>query len=223
VLSRTMFAGLSQPAYSVLAPNTAGYSADGAVYRASPERALGLFDQAGWTPGPDGIRTRNGTRLSLTIKTLGFNRYPEILQVVQAQWREVGVESRIEQVNIAQLREALNQDDVHVAVNFMPSPDPYVLGLGFHSRNLGNGFNYARVADPELDRLLDDAVAEKDEARRMDLYAQAQRLIMEQALIAPLYVMPHNTVARAEVRGLVRDRGGWDTLLHGVWLEPTRR
>lgn len=62
-----------------------------------PARARALLEEAGWRPGPDGIR-RNaaGDRLVLDFMTTAGNRSREqVQQVLAAGWRQVGVEMRV--------------------------------------------------------------------------------------------------------------------------------
>ncbi|NKC33798.1 peptide ABC transporter substrate-binding protein [Falsiroseomonas selenitidurans] len=62
-----------------------------------PAAARALLEEAGWRPGPDGIR-RNaaGERLVLELMTTAGNRSREaVQQVLQGQWRQVGIEARI--------------------------------------------------------------------------------------------------------------------------------
>jgi peptide/nickel transport system substrate-binding protein len=62
-----------------------------------PAAAAALLAEAGWTPGPGGIRVNAaGERLSFELMTTAGNRSREaVQQVIQAQWRAVGVEARI--------------------------------------------------------------------------------------------------------------------------------
>jgi peptide/nickel transport system substrate-binding protein len=62
-----------------------------------PAQAKQVLDKAGWTVGSDGIRSKGGRRLSLTM-VVGFPT-PEIHrpmpEVVQAQLKDVGIELKI--------------------------------------------------------------------------------------------------------------------------------
>jgi len=83
----------------------------------------------------------------------------------------------------------------------------------FHSDNSENGFAWAKHQDPKLDKLLDDAVLlADDEARRREMYEQAQMLIMREALILPIYDYALLIGVNARVKGL-----GW----RSVGLVPT--
>ncbi|WP_252406139.1 ABC transporter substrate-binding protein, partial [Escherichia coli] len=56
------------------------------------QKAKQLLDEAGWTPGADGIRQKAGQRLALTVyESLPQPQNKEVLQLVAQQWRQVGV------------------------------------------------------------------------------------------------------------------------------------
>ena len=58
------------------------------------ELARQLLDEAGWVPGPDGVRAKDGVRLSLEMDTTdgSYLMDKEIAQVAADYWREVGIE-----------------------------------------------------------------------------------------------------------------------------------
>jgi peptide/nickel transport system substrate-binding protein len=60
--------------------------------------------------------------------------------------------------------------------NNMPADPDYGLVL-FHSDSIGGG-NRFHYSNPELDRILDEARAELNPARRVALYEQAQRILV---------------------------------------------
>ena len=73
----------------------------------------------------------------------------------------------------------------------------------FHSDNAGSGFAWAKHEDPELDSLMDDAVLlTNDVTRRTELYERAQILIMDEALILPIYDYSLLIGVNSRVRGL---------------------
>src|SRR6202035_2599126 len=58
-----------------------------------PNKARALLDAAGWRPGPDGIRTKNGRRLHLQIATTSGSAVGNRLAVlVQSSWKDAGIE-----------------------------------------------------------------------------------------------------------------------------------
>lgn len=63
------------------------------VYKYNKREAERLLDEAGWKAGADGIRTKDGKRLSFTLMTTAGNKTRELVQVyLQNQWKQVGIE-----------------------------------------------------------------------------------------------------------------------------------
>jgi ABC-type transport system substrate-binding protein len=57
-------------------------------------------------------------------------------------------------------------------------------------------------ANPEVDALLDEAAATEDEARRYELYQEAEQRILEDAPLIPIYHDVQYTLVKPYVRGL---------------------
>jgi peptide/nickel transport system substrate-binding protein len=94
-----------------------------------------------------------------------------------------------------------------------------VLTTLYHSKNIqGTNFNRTMKPDAELDKMLDDATAEMDQAARKTQYEAIQKYIMDQALIIPLWEETVFWGAAAEVQGLhFQPLGGvW---FYDVWLK----
>jgi peptide/nickel transport system substrate-binding protein len=59
----------------------------------NPEEAKRLLDEAGWVPGEDGIRVKNGVRASINyITTTGSPPRQRAAQIIQASLQEIGIE-----------------------------------------------------------------------------------------------------------------------------------
>src|SRR5205807_5551181 len=89
--------GKQAVANSYLPPKHYAYDASMPKYTHNPERAKQLFAEAGWTPGPDGIlRNAQGERYTVSLGTTAGNRVREdVEQILQNQWRQVGVDLKI--------------------------------------------------------------------------------------------------------------------------------
>lgn len=79
-----------------------------------------------------------------------------------------------------------------------PDPENFV-DLLFRS---GSGENHTSYASPAVDALLDQAAVETDEARRHELYRQAERQILTDGALIPLYHGINHTLVKPYVRGL---------------------
>jgi peptide/nickel transport system substrate-binding protein/oligopeptide transport system substrate-binding protein len=85
-----------------------------------------------------------------------------------------------------------------------PSPDDF-LYLLFHSGNSGGSSLWTYYHDAEVDRLLEEARATLDEGKRLELYAQAEKLILADAPVIPLYFCGCFCVTNNRVQGQAVD------------------
>ncbi len=77
--------------------------------RHDPARATALLDQAGWKPGPDGIRIRDGHRLAFEIEvSAGVADRIIALQIIQRNLQAVGIALAIRGVEFNELLATLN-------------------------------------------------------------------------------------------------------------------
>lgn len=213
----SVFGRLSPAAYGPLTRVTLGYDpAVEAMYPHDPTRAAQLLDEAGWLQVGE-LRQKEGQPLHLEAVIMGFGYVPEVIQLLQAQWRELGIELNAQQVPYGALLEAGRSGAVHLIPFFLSGTDPDLLRSFFRS---DAAFNWSKVADPELDEWLDQGARTADSAARRKLYSQAQARIMEAALILPIRDYVNLNVASARVKGLRYDARGWFPWLVDVTLEP---
>jgi peptide/nickel transport system substrate-binding protein len=132
----------------------------------------------------------------------------------------VGVDVQTQTVAFPAALEAATEGKHHLAPMTFSGSDPSVLDTSYLSSNADGGFNWSKVRDADLDRLLEEALRSRDPAERLDLYAQAQARIMDLALVLPIRDYVNLNAARAAVHGLQYDRQGWFPWLHDVYLEP---
>lgn len=94
-------------------------------------------------------------------------------------------------------------------------PDPAnFLDSMFHT---GSPDNYADYSNPEVDALLDSAAVEQDPVRRAKLYLDAQQMILDDAVLIPLYHDIAYTLVKPYVRGLTITPVGIMSL-ESVWI-----
>ncbi len=95
-----------------------------------------------------------------------------------------------------------------------PDPENF-LALLFRT---GSGENHTGYSNPEVDRLLAAAAGERDPARRRALYLDAQRIILDDAVIIPAYHSIDYTLVKPHVKGLPLTPLGV-LELDGAWIE----
>jgi peptide/nickel transport system substrate-binding protein len=135
-----------------------------------------LLDEAGWKPGSDGVRTKNGKRLSfqLVYSPSTISHEPNIA-VVQAQWKDIGVDLEFGSLTQAELNQKLQSGDYSFSWGSGTRPDADVL------RSTYGGL------DKELDGVFSQILAEPDIAKRKVLAAKASSIILDEAYYIPLY------------------------------------
>jgi peptide/nickel transport system substrate-binding protein len=204
-------------AYGPLAAVTFGYEARVRdTYRYDPARAANLLKGAGWTDNDgDGIRDRGGAPLVLDLYLMSWGYMPEIGQLLEAQWREVGVAANSRVVSYPEALALASAGDHHLVPFTLSSSDPDILRQFFHSEA---GFNWSKVHDPDLDRWLEAAVHTGDRGERAALYSQIQLRVMDRALVIPIRDYVNLNGVSAGVDQLRFDAQGWFPWLIDVTL-----
>ena len=217
----TVFMGYSPPAYGPLCKVTWGYDPQvESFYPYDPERARKLLDEAGWRDDDgDGIRERDGQPLKLDCVLMGWGFMPEVGQMLKEEFRAVGVQMEIRLLSYPAAVQAAAKGEYNLIPFTFSGSDPHILFSSFHSRNAGGGFNWSQVRDPTLDALLEQGMQTLDEAQRKKVYAEIQKLVMEQALIIPIRDYVNLNGASAQVEGLRYDAQGWFPWLYDVKLK----
>jgi peptide/nickel transport system substrate-binding protein len=220
-LVTTAYFGTEGPSHSVLAPSTLDFdSVANEMYSYDPARAESLLTDAGWvdTDG-DGVRERNGEELTIIYPAYRLWE-GEFMELIQSMWQAVGFRVDMTSLESAAAWDAAVNGDFNVTNMGGPSVDASILRLMFHSSFIAEGYAFTRYADPQLDNLLDQAGAALDATQRASLYAQAQQLIMEQALVVPVYTFERILAVRAEFPGLTLDWEQWNPYFYDVYLQP---
>ena len=195
-ISRSLFAGREPVADSFVSPLDTGYAEDVPRYRYDPARAGALLDEAGWRRGADGVRRdAGGARLALELKSTAGNRSRELVEeVLQSQWRRIGVELRIKNEPARVLfGETLTHRRFALAMYaWISSPESVPRSI-LHSSEIPSaansfaGENLAGFSSPEMDRIIDALEIELDAGKRKELWAAAQRLYARELPSLPLY------------------------------------
>jgi peptide/nickel transport system substrate-binding protein len=90
---KTIFQGLSPVAYGPWSHSALGYDKSvEPMYPYDAGKARALLDEAGWKAGADGIRLKDGRRLTLETYLQTWGYLSETGQMLQAQFKQIGVE-----------------------------------------------------------------------------------------------------------------------------------
>ncbi|HEX6512451.1 MAG TPA: peptide ABC transporter substrate-binding protein [Chloroflexota bacterium] len=196
-------------------------------------KAKQLLDEAGWKPGADGVRVKDGVRAHLTFSTTtGDQLREQTQQVIQEMLKGVGIELEIKNQPSPVLlgswaegapRAKGNFDIIMYTTNADLDPQAHLAnyfgGDQVPSEQTKSGRNYHRIIDPELDKALNTASSTLDESARKDAYKTVAERIAEDrghiVLYNRLRIDPHKTYVNG-VRTNVWKYLGWDT--ENWWL-----
>lgn len=116
-------------------------------------------------------------------------------ELAQGIWKDAGIELVLVPMDGAAADDAINNSEVNLYDNSWVSSDPVVLNNLFLSKNIDGGYAWSKWPSDELDQLLEEGQRTIDDERRTEIYAQVQQIIMENALIVPLYGNPGASIA----------------------------
>lgn len=206
---KSLFLGTAKRSYSLLSSvEPFAYSADGdTLFDHDASEAAKLLDDAGWKKGSDGIRTKDGKRLTVTFPVSTNQSIPaerSLFQQIQASEKAVGFDVEIKELDLSSWYAALaaNQYDVVSAPYTKVGAD--VLRILYDSASItpapsGYFANLAQLDDPTVDSLLERGARTADSSQRGALYEQAQEDILASATVLPLYDQQNHFLVSSKV------------------------
>ena len=206
-INRDLFGGRQPPAATSVNPLDAIYAADLPAQPFDPALAARLLDEAGWKLSGTTRRNAKGEPLIIELRTTAGNRSRELVaQVVQAQWRRLGIETRVqtEPARVFFADTVTKRRFAHTALfAWVSSPEGVPRSI-LHSSEIPSnannwaGQNFGGYASASMDSLLDAIEIELDPTKRTNLWRQFQQLYAQDLPALPLffradaYILPHD-------------------------------
>jgi oligopeptide transport system substrate-binding protein len=210
LIVKNILRGGQTAAASLTPPGLAGYTPPTMVtYDLAAARQL--LTDAGF-PGGQGLPP-------LELVTISSEINQRIAEAVQQMWRrDLGIEVQIMQKEFKVLLDAFDTLDYTIARGrwIAEYPDPMTYLTIFTT---GNGVNGTGFADPAYDGLVAAAARETSAGTRLAGLQKAERYLMEQMPVAPIYWGSRTTLVAAAVRGWKNSALGFHNY-KDVWLEP---
>jgi oligopeptide transport system substrate-binding protein len=163
------------PAAGLYPPALPGYDKDFKGLQFNPQTARELITESKYGSGDMPL---------VTISTSSFgNSVPEDVSALAQMWEEnLGIKVTIQNIDPDYYQDVLDSDKHGQLISEgwcadYPDPENFADVL-FHS---GNDMNRSNYANPELDKLLEDARVEPDVTKRMEMYSRAEEIIVNDA------------------------------------------
>ena len=201
--TRTILDGLAPVAHGPIQPVSWAYSDRITRYRFDPARARALLDEAGWRPGPDGIRRRDGRPLAFTLMTqAGYAIRENIAQAIERQLRDVGVDVGVELHDGTEISAIWFEGRFDAMLHWWQMPaDPELTTFFAADRTPPMGRNINYFKHDELTQVLYASDRTVDRAERKRLLDRAQAIVTEAAPELPLYTVTRLDAVPASLDG----------------------
>jgi peptide/nickel transport system substrate-binding protein len=167
----------------------------GAGYDHDPDKAKALLAELGYGPNKP---------LEVTMMTSTGGDHDKLMQVFQNQLAEVGINAKIEIMDIGSLNARVTQENEKSTGNGTFDLmgwawfDPDILYALWHAPGAYKGYH-----TPELDALLEKSRTEADPAARLAIVHDVEKILLENAVMVPVYTPGWNWIyaVRSEVKG----------------------
>ncbi len=190
-------------------------------YTYDPAKASQLLDAAGWRPGPDGIRVKDGKRLAFTLWAAKGNEDQPMK--MREQWRAVGVEATVQTEEFDAFLKRLTEthDFEMIFSGFTLDIDPDQTGL-WATASYPGAFNFGRYSNRQVDDLLTRGLGEFDQEKRRQIYIEMQNLVVDELPAMILHFGQSSAVVNRRVHNLKPNAINHHWNAHLWWVEDGR-
>lgn len=197
-------------------------SAEGSIAAAPAydiAQAQALLDEAGWVLGADGIREKDGQRLSftLTFPSAVLPAMRQTAEVIQQNLREVGIEINLDEREWAAFVGDWIEKKVELYIMGI-SATTGSLDVSFPNQWLTDGsWNAGRYSNPTIDAGFAEAAQIIDDAERRTKYQELQQILASDVAAVPLFHMRTYIAMNTRVQDFANHplEHSWPT---NVWL-----
>ena len=197
-ISKQLFGGRQPVADSSVNPLDWVYADDVSKYKYNPKKALELIVKAGYTKLVQGIRHHKDTGEALRFEfmtTAGSKVRELVQQVLQSQWKAVGIDARIrnEPARVYFGQTVTQRKFTALAMYAWLSAPESVPRTTLHSAQIpteANGWagqNYTGFKNAEMDELIERIEVELDKPKRKELWKRLQEIYVTELPVIPLY------------------------------------
>lgn len=212
-IARTIVRGRASMIHGVLPDGVPGQDSAIPLIAYDPAEARRLLDDAGIAPG-----------IALTLSYAQTSAASDTVALaIQSQLAKVGIDLRLEVLAPSAMSKVRSGDfDLSISSWYADFPDPWpIMKFAYNSANIGEGLNLSRYSNPAVDRLLNAAEATMDQAERIRLYREAQRIIVSDQPMIDLFSLHGIIACRADIEGF--DYSFWQPGIYNAAAMSRRR
>ncbi|HYH12857.1 MAG TPA: ABC transporter substrate-binding protein [Thermomicrobiales bacterium] len=138
--------------------------------------------------------------------------------VIQEQLRQIGIEAEVDLQENAVLLENYFSGNWDLSVTGTSAyVDPNdVIQSNFGTGQASNGMGYS---NPDVDRLIQEGIEATDQAERAEIYAEIQRILLEELPWINLFIADQYEAMKSYVKGYVHIPTGSNRSIRSVWMD----
>jgi peptide/nickel transport system substrate-binding protein len=177
--------GRGEVANQILPPTMPGYDPSYKGYPYDPAGAKKLLAEAGYP---------HGLQITLHGPNDRYVNDGKIIQAIGQMWQRIGVKTAVEPLPWSSYVSRANKQEFSAflfgwGTGTAEASDPLHAQVSTWDPKHGLGAsNRGRYSNPELDRMIEAALQEMDDAKREKMLQDAQRLAMQDVAIIPLHI-----------------------------------
>ncbi len=195
--------GTARRAHDIVPPTALGYR-DNPPYPYAPAAANALLERAGWHAGNDGLRSRDGTRLELTMVIASNGPSQEVGVQLQAMLRRIGIALVLKTYPYRGIFAfdgpiVRGRYDLALFANTLSYDPDNTSRLGC-DQFAPKGENEMRFCDPRIDALERAGLETDDPGKRAKVYREVSRIVYDEVPFVPLLMQDRVTVANSDLR-----------------------
>ena len=148
-------------------------------YKYSKEEANKLLDEAGWTKGEDGIRTKDGQRLTLSYPVIGDE--PVTIagaKAIVSMLKEIGVEAKMEEKPSSEFSAVFSGNEWDMFRLGFTSSDPFGVAYMCQLYCSGSGLNLSHTGTEEFDEKIKEIGSIADQKEQTEAGMELESEVM---------------------------------------------
>ena len=155
-----------------------------------PDGAMALLEENGWVAGADGVREKDGERLTVRFSQLvGVPVSENEAQLLQSQLAEVGIEVEIVDVPVQDFGNTLTAGEFELmAFSWIGTPFPFRGVQQLFGDGSASNFGYSSI--PEITPMIDQLATTVDDTERAAIANEIDVILWEYGHTLPLYQRP---------------------------------
>jgi peptide/nickel transport system substrate-binding protein len=192
-------------------------------------KAAELLDKAGWKPGSDGIREKDGIKLHVVYQTSINAPRQKTQEIVKQACQKAGIDVEIKAVpaSVFFSSDVGNPDtyakfytDIQMFTTTMNYPDPGDFMRQFLSTEIASkdnkwqGRNITRWKSDEFDALFHASEHETDPVKRAALFIQMNDMVIKNIVVIPVVYRPAVAAVSNKLHVYL---SGWDSYIWNLY------